>query len=341
MIPEVDATHDQALASFVSSAQDAATDFPIQNLPLGVFRRSPDEPARIGCAIGNLVLDLAEARTRGLLEGLPSQVLEATTAPLLNLLMACPPHERRALRHRLSHLLRAEGGQVSARPHAPAVLVPQADVELLLPAAIGDYTDFYASIFHATNVGRMLRPDSPLLPNYKHVPIGYHGRASSHRGERHAGAASRGQTEPASARRRRRSGRPGASTTSWRWGFRGRGQCARRAGPARPGRGASVRARASSTTGRRATCRSGSTSRSGRSSPRASRPRLSPWVVTPRGARALPRPRVRAARPAIPRPCPTSTQRGRYPERRLRRPARGRCSARAPMRESGRAAVRS
>jgi len=177
--PEIDATHDPKLQSFVESAQAAATDFPIQNLPLGVFRRHGGDAPRIGSAIGDQVLDLAAARERGLLQGLPSQLLAALDAPVLNALMACPGTERRALRHRLSHLLRREGAQVTARPHADAVLVPRAEVEMLLPAAVGDYTDFYASVFHATNVGKMLRPDQPLFPNYKHLPIGYHGRASS------------------------------------------------------------------------------------------------------------------------------------------------------------------
>ena len=175
----VDQTHDRRLRSFVESAQDPATDFPIQNLPLGVFRRSEGGAPRIGCAIGAFVLDLPGCEERGLLTGLPSQVLAAVRDAALNGLMACPAPERRALRHRTSHLLREDGGQVTARAQAEAVLVPQAEVEMLLPAVVGDYSDFYASIFHATNVGQMLRPDNPLLPNYKHVPIGYHGRASS------------------------------------------------------------------------------------------------------------------------------------------------------------------
>lgn len=176
---EIDGTHDQGLRSFVESAHDPATDFPIQNLPLGVFRRSEGGAPRIGSAIGALVLDLPACKERGLLQGLPSQILAALDDPALNRVMACPAHERRALRHRSSHLLRTEGAQVTARGCADAVLVPQAGVEMLLPAVVGDYSDFYASVFHATNVGQMLRPDQPLLPNYKHVPIGYHGRASS------------------------------------------------------------------------------------------------------------------------------------------------------------------
>ncbi len=198
-LPETDATHDAKLQSFVTSAQALATDFPIQNLPLGVFRRGASDAPRIGCGIGSLVLDLRAAKERGLLQGLPTQVLATLEGTALNGLMACPVHERRALRHRLSHLLREDGAQVTARPHAEAVLVPQAEVEMLLPAAVGDYSDFYASVFHATNVGTMLRPESPLLPNYKHVPIGYHGRASSLVVSGTKVKRPSGQTEPSTA----------------------------------------------------------------------------------------------------------------------------------------------
>lgn len=198
-LPETDATHDAKLQSFVTSAQALATDFPIQNLPLGVFRRGASDAPRIGCGIGSFVLDLRAAKERGLLQGLPTQVLATLEGTALNGLMACPVHERRALRHRLSHLLREDGAQVTARPHAEAVLVPQAEVEMLLPAAVGDYSDFYASVFHATNVGTMLRPESPLLPNYKHVPIGYHGRASSLVVSGTKVKRPSGQTEPSTA----------------------------------------------------------------------------------------------------------------------------------------------
>jgi fumarylacetoacetase len=175
----IDGTHDAALQSWVESANDPAGDFPVQNLPLGVFRRGGAHPARIACAIGDRVLDLAACAGRGLLRGLPSDVEEACRTASLNALMALEPRVRAALRHRLSHLVRAQGGFVTARNDRADVLLPQSEAEMLLPAAVGDYTDFYASIFHATNVGRMLRPDNPLLPNYRWVPIGYHGRASS------------------------------------------------------------------------------------------------------------------------------------------------------------------
>jgi fumarylacetoacetase len=175
----VDETHDRALASWVESARADDTDFPVQNLPLGAFRRAPGERARIGCAIGAHVLDLAACADAGLLTGLPKALVDAAQAPALNAYLALSSEVRRTLRHRLSHLLRAEGAQVTARTQAAAVLVAQDAVEMTLPAEVGDYTDFYASVHHATNVGRLFRPDQPLLPNYKHVPIGYHGRASS------------------------------------------------------------------------------------------------------------------------------------------------------------------
>jgi fumarylacetoacetase len=179
VIPHLDGSHDPALRSWVESANGAGCDFPVQNLPLGVFRRDGEGPLRIGCAIGDHVLDLAACSARGLLRGLPSDVGEACRGASLNGLVALDPRLRGTLRQRLSHLLRAEGGLVTARPDAGAVLLPQAVCEMQLPAVVGDYTDFYASVFHATNVGAMFRPDQPLLPNYKWVPIGYHGRASS------------------------------------------------------------------------------------------------------------------------------------------------------------------
>jgi fumarylacetoacetase len=196
VIPKIDGTHDASLRSWVESANDPATDFPVQNLPLGVFRYRGEGPARIGCAIGEQVLDLAACAERGLLRGMPSDVEAACHGTALNGLMALDARVRGTLRHRLSHLLRAEGGFVTARAEAPNVLVPRADAEMQLPAAVGDYTDFYASVFHATNVGKMLRPDNPLLPNYKWVPIGYHGRASSLVVSGTPVARPSGQTEP-------------------------------------------------------------------------------------------------------------------------------------------------
>jgi fumarylacetoacetase len=175
----IDGSHDAGLRSWVASANAEGIDFPIQNLPLGVFTRGSEGSPRIGSAIGDQVLDLDACAEQGLLRGLPDEVQAACRTGSLNALMGLQARIRGTLRHRLSHLLRAEGGFVTARGQAAEVLVPQAEAQMRLPAVVGDYTDFYASIFHATNVGSMFRPDNPLLPNYRWVPVGYHGRASS------------------------------------------------------------------------------------------------------------------------------------------------------------------
>ncbi|MDZ8053917.1 MAG: fumarylacetoacetase [Aulosira sp. ZfuVER01] len=173
----IDATHDPNLRSWVESANQEDADFPIQNLPFGVFRiQGSAEPPRIGVAIGDKILDLARCSQLGLFSELPEQMQAAFTAPNLNLLMGMESQARLALRHRLSELLRYDTPQP---PPEAEILIFRSEAELLLPAIIGDYTDFYASIFHATNVGKLFRPDNPLLPNYKYVPIAYHGRASS------------------------------------------------------------------------------------------------------------------------------------------------------------------
>jgi fumarylacetoacetase len=174
----LDETHDPARTSWVPSAQNPGTDFPIQNLPLGVFLRTGEETwPRVGIAIGDQILDVAAALDEGLLEGTAA---EACDAPELNPLLALGPADWRDLRWQVSTIL-AQG-----TAEAPTdlrlrerILVAQDRVELCLPMEIGDYTDFYASIHHATNVGSMFRPDNPLLPNYRWIPIGYHGRASS------------------------------------------------------------------------------------------------------------------------------------------------------------------
>jgi len=177
MSESLDHTHDAGATSWVASAQHEDTDFPIQNLPLGVFRRGGTEAQpRIGVAIGNLVLDVPLLATLGVLGRLNPPLLDALHAPRLNPLMALGAAASRALRHALHDLLRAD----TPVPRPPdGCLVPLDEADLLLPAEIGNYTDFYASIHHATNVGTLFRPDQPLLPNYKWVPIGYHGRASS------------------------------------------------------------------------------------------------------------------------------------------------------------------
>ena len=167
---------DPSVRSWVESANTGTTDFPIQNLPYGIFRRRASR--RVGVAIGDQILDLAAAVDGGLLNSLPDSLQQAVRAPSLNALMALGPAEGSRLRQRIVELLAAAPGSPASgsnRIH----LVPMREAEMLLPAEIGDYTDFYASIFHATHVGSLFRPDNPLLPNYKHIPIAYHGRSSS------------------------------------------------------------------------------------------------------------------------------------------------------------------
>ena len=180
MSAPTDDTHRPDLRSWVESANDPATDFPIQNLPFGVFRRrASGEQARVGIAIGDQVLDIpAAASRRAFAAGdEATRAAAACDQPSLNALMAQGRGPARALRRAVSAYLRADSA--AERRTRAGSLVPQSEAELLVPASVGDYTDFYASVFHATNVGSMFRPDNPLLPNYKYVPIGYHGRASS------------------------------------------------------------------------------------------------------------------------------------------------------------------
>jgi fumarylacetoacetase len=185
-------THDPALTSWVASANDPASDFPIQNLPFAVFRRAgSDERFRGGVAIGDQVLDLAALGDAAAAFGAEARAaLALAQRETLNDFMAAGPAAWSALRLALSRLLRAGAAET---PHA---LVPQAAAEFSLPARIGDYTDFYTSIHHATAVGRLFRPDEPLLPNYKWVPIGYHGRASSIGVSGQAFPRPKGQTRP-------------------------------------------------------------------------------------------------------------------------------------------------
>ena len=175
-----DPTHDPALQSWVASANTGSTDFPLQNLPYGRFRRAGaagvGEPWRIGIAIGDQILDLAAARGCTDWPAALAAPLDALAAGNLNTVMAAPKAVRVALRQAFWAALRAGSPQATA---LFACLVAQAEAEMALPCAITDYTDFYTGIHHATAVGRLFRPDNPLLPNYKWVPIGYHGRASS------------------------------------------------------------------------------------------------------------------------------------------------------------------
>jgi fumarylacetoacetase len=168
----IDETHDSARTSWVPGADDHP-EFPIQNLPLGNF--SKEGTPRGGIAIGDQILDLAALAQSGLLQGDAQQAALAASGPTLNPLLALGAAPRRALRRAVSALLSDPTQQDSVA----RCLHPAAGCTLHLPAAVGDYTDFYVGIHHATNVGKVFRPDNPLLPNYKYVPIGYHGRASS------------------------------------------------------------------------------------------------------------------------------------------------------------------
>jgi fumarylacetoacetase len=174
----VNRTHDVQLVSWVESAQ-GHPEFPIQNLPLGVFRRrGNNRPPTLGVAIGDQILDLTASAAA---VGVPSEpAASACGEPSLNRLMGLGRTHWSALRSEISDLLEAGSAAIQRdRGIADQVLVPMAEAELFVPAQIGDYSDFYASAYHASNVGSMFRPDNPLLPNYKWVPIGYHGRASS------------------------------------------------------------------------------------------------------------------------------------------------------------------
>ena len=163
--------------SWIESANDRAVDFPLQNLPFGVFSARSLDP-RIGVAIGDQVLDVRTSAEHGILRALDPALQHACTAPTLNRLMSQGRRGAAALRARLIKVFRSDAA-AEIRSKVEPLLHPVSEVTMHLPAAIGDYTDFYASIYHATNVGKLFRPDNPLLANYKHVPIGYHGRASS------------------------------------------------------------------------------------------------------------------------------------------------------------------
>ena len=171
-------THDPQRRSWVEQANARDTPFPIQNLPVGIFRRrAGGETARAGIAIGDQILDLAATRRAGLIDG---RAADAGGEPTLNRLMALGAPDWSRLRKQISDCLATDGERAEdCRRRAGELLVPMAEAALELPAAIGDYTDFFTSIYHATNTGSMFRPDNPLMPNFKYVPVAYHGRASS------------------------------------------------------------------------------------------------------------------------------------------------------------------
>ena len=171
MLPIIDHTHDPALQSWVPTAANHP-DFPIQNLPFGIFGPLAGAP-RGGVAIGDHILDLRALHEAELLDDEAQAALAACTGPTLNAFLAMGPAPRQALRDAVSTLLQ------DGSDERPYLLHLAQDCIMYVPARIGDYTDFYAGIHHATTVGSLFRPEAPLLPNYKWVPIAYHGRASS------------------------------------------------------------------------------------------------------------------------------------------------------------------
>ena len=174
---ELNETHDPDLTSWVASANGGMTDFPIQNLPFSSFRkRGSNDAYRGGVAIGDQILDLAAAAKSGKFEGEAQNALEACSKDKLNDFMAMGIQTWSSLRLALSRALRAGASEEAGLTKC---LVAMSDAKFTTPCIIPDYTDFYASLHHATNIGALFRPDNPLLPNYKWIPIGYHGRSSS------------------------------------------------------------------------------------------------------------------------------------------------------------------
>ena len=172
----INETHNVKLSSWVTSA-NTDSDFPIQNLPFAIFKRKgQEEEFRGGVAIGDQVVDLAALAKLNIFSGKAQTALEAASQTTLNTLMNLGVETNSALRLALSEALRTDSPLQSAL--APT-LIAQADIEFGMPCQIGDYTDFYTSIYHATAIGKLFRPDNPLLPNYKWIPIGYHGRSST------------------------------------------------------------------------------------------------------------------------------------------------------------------
>jgi fumarylacetoacetase len=171
----LDHTHDPQVKSWLASANSSECAFPIQNLPFAIFKRG-NESFRGGVAIGDQIVDLAQFAQLPHLSPMAGRGAEAASASTLNALMQLGLPAWQQLRHALFAAL-SRDSPLEAR--VQACLVPQRDAVYALPAHIGDYTDFYTSIHHATAIGRLFRPDNPLLPNYKWLPIGYHGRSSS------------------------------------------------------------------------------------------------------------------------------------------------------------------
>ena len=184
----MDETHDLGRVSWVNGAEPGS-DFPVQNLPLGIFSEAKGL-RRPGVAIGDYVLDLV-----GISDLLDEEWRADLSQPVLNAWLSRGHEAHRALRHRLSEILSDERYRDDVEMH----LIGQSEVRMHVPCLIGDYTDFYVGIHHATNVGKQFRPDNPLLPNYKYVPIGYHGRASSVRASGEPVVRPSGQRKPPEA----------------------------------------------------------------------------------------------------------------------------------------------
>ena len=190
---QLDETHHSSLTSWVESANDPETEFPIQNLPLGIFRRKESqansEQFRAGVAIGNQILDIAALASVAMASWLPAeltadelvmanvhQALTALKADSLNHFLQLGYPTWRTFRRTMSAALRSGCG---ARSVLTRMLVPQAQAEYALPTKIGDYTDFFTSYHHMINVGKVMAPNAPPMPNFKWLPVAYHGRASS------------------------------------------------------------------------------------------------------------------------------------------------------------------
>lgn len=170
-------THDPSLTSWVASANDPASEFPIQNLPYAAFRRGGStDPFRVGVAIGNQILSAGALVSSAYLSDAAAPAAAACHEPTLNRLMQCGAGAWRALRLALSRALREHSGE---RRSLEASLIPMDQAEFAVPAHIGDFTDMYTSLDHALNVGRLFRPDNPLMPNFRWIPCGYHARVSS------------------------------------------------------------------------------------------------------------------------------------------------------------------
>lgn len=193
----LNATHNPELTSWVESANGGQSDFPIQNLPFAIFKRKDSkEKFRAGVAIGDYIVDLKAAHKAGVFNMDLTPMLKTLYKARLNDFMALGQGAWSSLRSELSLAL-ASGSVKQAQ--LETCLVAQADAEYRVPARIGDYTDFYTSINHATNVGKLFRPDNPLLPNYQWIPIGYHGRSSSIEVSGHAFHRPKGQLKAPNA----------------------------------------------------------------------------------------------------------------------------------------------